>query len=336
MATILDVAREAGVSKSTVSRVINNEGTVKPATRKAVEDAIEKLGYFPSYFAQGMRTGFTKTIAMVVPEYTNPFYQEMFRGVEDVALKYGYMVFVCNTERHTVSDVEYTRELLKRNIDGIIYNTYHRNDEVSEYLKKVSKQIAIVFMDKIFDDCSEVSYVYVDGFESVRRAVRYLYNQGHRRIGYILNTEDISVIQERYLGYLKGLEDCGLEADEKWIYRVRRENEPDYIKLGKDAARYYVSLAERPDVIMAAIDMIGIGCIKGLDILNIKVPEEIGVMGFDNIQLSDLIKPALTTISQPTRKLGQTAAEIVIAKINGEKIKDQVAFQGDLIVRETT
>ena len=131
MATILDVAREAGVSKSTVSRVINNEGTVKPATRKAVEDAIEKLGYFPSYFAQGMRTGFTKTIAMVVPEYTNPFYQEMFRGVEDVALKYGYMVFVCNTERHTVSDVEYTRELLKRNIDGIIYNTYHRNSPFS-------------------------------------------------------------------------------------------------------------------------------------------------------------------------------------------------------------
>lgn len=336
MATILDVAKEAGVSKSTVSRVINNEGTVKPETRIAVEEAIEKLKYSPSYFAQGMRTGLTKTIAMVVPEYSNPFYSEMFRGVEDIALKYGYMVFVCNTERHTVSDIEYTKELLRRNIDGIIYNTYHRNDNVSEYLKKVSKQTPIVFMDKNFDDCSDVSYVYIDGYESVRKAVNYLFNQGHRKIGYILNSEDISVIQERYLGYLKGLEDCGLKLEEKWIYRVRRENEPDYIKLGRDAARYYLSLAERPNVIMAAIDMIGIGCIKELNSLHIKIPEEMGVIGFDNISLSNLIEPALTTISQPIRKLGQTAAEIVIAKINGEKINDQVVFQGDLIVRETT
>lgn len=336
MATILDVAKEAGVSKSTVSRVINNEGTVKPATRQVVEAAIKKLGYSPSYFAQGMRTGLTKTIAMVVPEYTNPFYSEMFRGVEDVALKYGYMVFVCNTERHAVSDIEYTKELLRRNIDGIIYNTYHRNDNVSDYLKKVSRQLPVVFMDKIFDDCSSVSYVYIDGDESVRKAVHYLYNQGHRKIGYILNSEDISVIQERYIGYLKGLEDCGLQADEKWVYRVRRENEPDYIKLGRDAARYYMSLSDRPDVIMAAIDMIGIGCIKELNALHVKIPEEMGVIGFDNISLSSLIEPALTTISQPIRKLGQTAAEIVIAKINGEEINDQVIFQGDLIVRETT
>ena len=151
-----------------------------------------------------------------------------------------------------------------------------------------------------------------------------------------MNSEDISVLQERYLGYLKGLEDCGLKAEEKWIYRVQRENEPDYIKLGRGAARYYNSLADKPNVIMTAIDMIGIGCIKELNSLHVKIPEEIGVMGFDNISLSNLIEPALTTISQPIRKLGQTAAEIVIAKINGEKIKDQVIFQGDLIVRETT
>ena len=127
-----------------------------------------------------------------------------------------------------------------------------------------------------------------------------------------------------------------MKADEKWVYRVRRENEPDYIRLGRDAARYYLSLSEKPDVIMAAIDMIGIGCIKELNSLHVKIPEEMGVIGFDNISLSSLIEPSLTTISQPIRKLGQTAAEIVIAKINGEKINDQVIFQGDLIVRETT
>ena len=124
MSTIFDVAKAAGVSKSTVSRVLNGESGVKEATREAVEKAIRDLKYTPSYLAQGIRTGKTKTIAMVVPEYTNIFYNELFRGVEDTALKYGYMVFVCNTEGSRRSEIEYTEEILKRNVDGIIYNTY--------------------------------------------------------------------------------------------------------------------------------------------------------------------------------------------------------------------
>ena len=111
MSTIFDVAKAAGVSKSTVSRVLNGESGVKEATREAVERAIRELKYTPSYLAQGIRTGKTKTIAMVVPEYTNIFYNELFRGVEDTALKYGYMVFVCNTEGSRRSEIEYTEEI---------------------------------------------------------------------------------------------------------------------------------------------------------------------------------------------------------------------------------
>lgn len=336
MITIFDVAKEAGVSKSTVSRVINKESPVREETRIAVESAIKKLGYSPSYFAQGIRTGRTNTIAMMVPEYSNVFYTEMFRGVEDVALKYGYMVLMCSTERHMNSEIEYTKELLKRNIDGIIYNSYHKNDSVSEYLKSISENLPVVFMNKIFDEPNDVAYVYTDGFSSTRKAVHYLYNQGKRKIGYVKNSEDISVIEDRYQGYLKGLEDCGLPFEEKWVYRVRRETEPDYVRLGGDAARYFLSLADRPDGILTAIDMIGIGCIKELNALKISIPKEITIIGFDNISLSSLIEPALTTISQPIRKMGQTAAEIVIAKINGEQINEHVVFEGDLIVRQTT
>lgn len=336
MITIFDVAKEAGVSKSTVSRVINRDKRVKQETREAVEAAIKKLDYSPSFMAQAIRTRKTHTIALVVPEYSNIFYTEMFRGVEDIAIKYGYMVMVCNTERHAMSEIEYTNELLKRNIDGIIYNTYRTDDEMASYLREISEQIPIVYMNKVLGDQEEYAYVYTDGFNCNRKAVHYLFEKGKRKLGYVMNSEDISIIEDRYFGFVQGIKDCGLTLEDKWVYRVQRENEPDYIKLGKDAARYYASLSDRPDAILTATDMLGIGCVKGFSDRGIKVPDEISVIGFDNIFVSALIDPPLTTIAQPVRKMGQAAAEILISQILNKPVQNKVVFEGKLIVRETT
>nr|WP_294666829.1 LacI family DNA-binding transcriptional regulator [uncultured Blautia sp.] len=336
MVTIFDVAKEAGVSKSTVSRVINRDTKVKQETRDAVEAAIKKLNYSPSYMAQAIRTRKTHTIALVVPEYSNIFYTEMFRGVEDIALKYGYMVMVCNTERHAMSEIEYTNELLKRNIDGIIYNTYRTDDEMADYLRQISERLPIVYMNRIFGDDENYACVYTDGFKSNRKAVQYLIDKGKHKLGYVMNSEDVSIIEERFEGFVQGLKDHGLELNEKWVYRVQRENEPDYIKLGRDAAKYYASLKDRPDAILTATDMLAIGCVKGFNESKIKVPDEISVIGFDNVFVSALIDPPLTTIAQPVRKMGQAAAEILISSLQGKKIQNKVVFDGKLIVRETT
>ncbi|WP_343248873.1 LacI family DNA-binding transcriptional regulator [Diplocloster hominis] len=336
MATIFDVAKRAGVSKSTVSRVLNHPDSVKEKTRTAIERAIRELNYSPSYFAQGIRTGKTKTIAMLVPEYSNMFYSEMFRGVEDVALAHGYMVLVCNTERHSNSEEEYIEELLRRNVDGIIYNTYQINEKTIRYLQEISDKIPVVFMDRIFHKNEGISYVLTDGYNSTRKAVHYLFERGKRNIGYIRNTEDIAVIEERYQGYLQGLRDCGLPVKQEFIYRIEHEHEPDYIRLGRRAAKHYLMLARRPDAIMAAIDTIAIGCLLQLRREGVRIPEEINVVGYDNISLSELIEPSLTTIAQPIRELGQKAGEIVIARINGEEIGHQVIYDGELVIRDTT
>ena len=336
MVTIFDVAKEAGVSKSTVSRVINRDTKVKQETRDAVEAAIKKLNYSPSYMAQAIRTRKTHTIALVVPEYSNIFYTEMFRGVEDIALKYGYMVMVCNTERHAMSEIEYTNELLKRNIDGIIYNTYRTDDEMADYLRQISERLPIVYMNRIFGDDENYACVYTDGFKSNRKAVQYLIDKGKHKLGYVMNSEDVSIIEDRFEGFVQGLKDHGLELNEKWVYRVQRENEPDYIKLGRDAAKYYASLKDRPDAILTATDMLAIGCVKGFNESKIKVPDEISVIGFDNVFVSALIDPPLTTIAQPVRKMGQAATEILISSLQGKKIQNKVVFDGKLIVRETT
>lgn len=336
MITIFDVAREAGVSKSTVSRVLNHEAGVKETTKQAVEAAIRRLNYSPSYFAQGIRTRKTMTIAVMVPEYTNVFYNELFRGVEDVALENGYLVLMCNTERHSISEIDYTEELLNRNIDGIIYNTYTADGEMLSYLEQLSEKVPVVLMNRIFKNNVQIPYVLTDGFNSTRNAVKYLYDKGKRSFGYLRNSKNISVTEERYLGFLQGLKDCGIELEEQYIYQAEAEAEPDYIKMGCKAAEYYAALRVRPEAILSVIDTLAIGCIQQFRKLGIRVPEDINVIGFDNISLSALMTPSLTTISQPIRKLGQKAAEIIIARINGETVEEQVSYEGELVLREST
>jgi len=336
MSTIFDVAKEAGVSKSTVSRVLNNEPGVKEATKARVMKAIKKLDYSPSYFAQGIRTGKTKTIALMVPEYTNVFYNEMFRGVEDIALQHGYMVLICNTERHANSEVEYIKELLKRSIDGIIYNTYDIREDFLQYLKEISDNVPVVFMNRVFRQNDDISYVVTDGFNSTRKAVHYLYSRGKRKIAYISNYRIISVTEDRYRGYLEGLRDCGLPVQDSFIYHVKHQKEPDYVKMGCEAAEYFAGLSEKPDAILAATDTFAIGCIQHFIKIGIRVPEDINIIGFDNISLSKLIQPSLSTVAQPIRQLGQKAAEIIISKINGISVDDKITYEGELIIREST
>ncbi len=244
-----------------------------------------------------------------------------------MALKYGYMVFVCNTERSRRSEIEYIEEILKRNVDGIIYNTYSNSEEMLNFLRSLSQKLPVVYTNHLFQEDEPVSYVYTDGFESNREAVHFLYEKGRTAIGYIRNTTDISVIEDRYEGYLQGLRDCGIPFREEYVYRAKQSTEPDYIALGADAAKYYEGLDATPKAVIAAIDALAIGCVQQFQKDGIGIPEQVNVIGFDNISLSSLIQPPLTTISQPIRLIGQKAAEIIIAKLDGREIEDKVVFR---------
>lgn len=336
MVTIFDVAREAHVSKSTVSRVVNKDPAVKAETRRAVEEAIRKLNYAPSYFAQGIRTGQTKTIAMLVPEYTNMFYGEMFNGVEDVAVRHGYMVLVCNTGNAS-SEKEYIEQLLQRNIDGIVFNTYNTESALIGYLENLSVEMPIVFMDEAIGKRLNVCAVYTDGYSCTRKAVDYLVRRGCREIGYIRNVNSIRATESRFEGYRQGLRDHGLQFAPEFVYQCPVDAEPDYIKAGIRAGEYFSRLERKPDAIMAAIDLLAIGCVTQLCNCGIRVPEDISVIGYDNIALGEVSRPAITTISQPTREMGRVAARMVIEQLQNHRIeaKKQV-FEGSLIVRQTT
>ena len=338
MANIWDVAKLAGVSKSTVSRVITKGSSVKSETRQQVEDAIKELNYSPSYFAQGIRSGKTKTIAMLVPDNSNVFYTEMFNGVEQVMLEHNYMTLICNTMKSSSREINYAKSLVKRNIDGIIYNTYKQNKKNLEYFLQLSESIPIIFMDNIVPQDVKAAYVFAEGKSATKNAVNYLYGKGCRRIAYIRVPPSISVINNRYEGYKQGVIECGIKFDEKLVYSC---NENDifmpHIDIGMNGAKYFMSLENPPDAIMASIDTMAIGAMKYLKSAGYDIPGDVKVIGFDNIDLCTLIEPTLTTIAQPIQALGTEAANILIKKIRGEvNIKEQVVFETELIIRGST
>jgi LacI family transcriptional regulator len=338
VSTIFDVAKLAGVSKSTVSRVLNQPGEVKPAVKQTVLKAIEKLNYTPSYFAQGIRTGRTKTIAMLVPDFSNVFYSELFKGVESVAVKSGYMVIICNTDRRIEEEYRYINKLIGRKIDGIIYNTYNINRENINILTELTARTPIVFMDNVFRKGDALSYVVTEGRDSTCEAVTYLYRQGRRRIGYIKMVPKISVIENRFRGYLKGLKNCGLPVEDELIYQPDPAilGNLDHMKIGAIAGAYFASLSNPPDAVVSGFDVLSIGCMRELKKLGIKIPDDMALIGFDNISLCELVEPALSTIAQPIAALGAAAAQIIIDKLDGKPTQERIIFPGELILRQST
>lgn len=338
MASIWDVAKLAGVSKSTVSRVVSNNGPVKEETRLAIERAMKELNYTPSYFAQGIRTGKTKSIAMLVPDKSNVFYNAMLEGIETEALKYGYMVIVCNTNRNLSTEISYTKELLKRNIDGIIYNTYEKSRKNLDYFLSLSETLPLVFMDNIVPKGETAPYVIAEGYQSTKSAVQYLFKKGCRKIAYIRIPPDISVINHRYEGYKAGLQECGISINKELVFQSEKRSITEtHLDVGMEGAKYLMSLSNRPDAIMAATDVIAIGAIKYLKSQGIQIPNEVRIIGYDNINLCTIIDPQLTTIAQPIREIGAVAAKILINRINGvHNDQEQVVLNAELLIRETT
>lgn len=332
MATILDVAKLSGVSKTTVSRVINNNGPVSEDTRIKVEEAMDKLNYTPNYFAQGMRTNKTKTIALLVPDYSNPFYPELFKNVEEIAREHGYMITLCNTAEEPDRELESIKEVIKRNIDGIIFCTYNMVRKNINYLIQISNKVPVVFMDLVVRDDEPISYVVTDGFKSTRKAVNYLIEKGRRKIAYIKASSQYRVTRERFEGYKQALADHNINFEPSLVYKG-----DFHIKSGFEGAKYLMEKDSSPDAIVGASDAMAIGVLKYLKATGISVPDEVNVVGFDNISLSTMINPALTTIAQPIKKLGEEAVNIVIERIKNPDLDNKkLKLDGELIVRGST
>lgn len=315
MNTIIDVAKLAGVSKSTVSRVISGKGSIRPETRKKVEEAMAALHFVPNQLARGIRTGRTHTIALMVSETSNLYYNELLYHIEAIAREHDYMVMLCNSGTDSQLGEKYISWLQQRNVDGLLY-CFYRDNEVTDRLYSLSSTVPIVFLDNPLGSHTNTSYVGADGLTDIAEVIRDLHTNGARAIAFI-GINDICNNTYRFMGYRAGLTACGYEYDSRLVYRIPFDEAivKSHFQLGYEAARQLMSLKNSPDAIVAATDMLAIGALKYLNEVGIAVPERVSVVGYDNIHLSSMLSPALSTIAQPVDQIANEAMSILIHKI---------------------
>ena len=336
MKTIFDVAELAGVSKSTVSRVISGKGSIKESTRRKVEQAMAELNYSPSYLAQGIRTGKTKTIALIVCEASNLYYNELLYRIEAIAKEHEYMVLFCNGGTDPARSVEYASWLRQRYVDGIIY-CFYKDSVFSEELYRISEEMPVVFLDNPLGNRPNVSYVGADGLEDTAQIVRHFKEKGAKSIAFI-GINEINNISYRYMGYRAGLAACGYTLDPELVCMIDfSQVDNSHFTLGYDAAKKLMNGNRKPDAIIAATDMLAIGALRYLLESNYDVPGQVEVTGYDNIILSTMTTPTLSTVSQPLDRIAKEAMSILIHKIQEDNQYNRSAlFRSNLIQRGST
>ena len=330
--TIYDVAKIAGVSPSTISRVMNTPEIVTGATRQKVLNAIKELAYIPNMMAANMPRRKTNYIGLIIPDVTNIFFSNLIRGVQDVCEKHGYSVLVVNSDDSQEKEGRYLKLLYSRRVDGIILTVAgYREEEFPEEELSLLKKMNIVLIDREINGMT-TPIVKVNNFAGAYSAVKYLLTMGHRKIIYLAGIEGTKTNQERKKGYLSALKDVHINWKKELVADFRLDTA--YQKI----IHHWPHLKnsdELPTAIFAANDLMAIGALKAFAQLKVRVPEDISIIGFDNIPFSDCTYPPLTTIAQPTYQMGQKAVETLLKMIDKKKIKKSVELETELIKRDS-
>ncbi len=326
-ATIKDVAKLANVSAMTVSRTVNRHGSVAPDTRERVFKAIETLQYKPNTIARTLVAQKSKIISLIVPDIANPFFSELIKTAECLVKKNGYNLIIGDAGW----DIQYERDFINASIgrmsDGVIMFT-PRLDE-SE-LVKFSKSVRLVVVDRKIDDPS-VNYVYVDNYRGAFQATEHLIKLGHRRIGFIRGWEDVLNTKRREKGYRDALRRYRMPFDPALVQIGDYQSQSGY-----NSFRYFANLARRPTAVFASNDLMAYGFISACHQAGLRVPDDISVMGFDDISIFPGFHPALSTVTNPRIPMIRAAIHLLLGTESGEEekaLKDQL--KTTLVIRES-
>lgn len=329
--TIADVARLAGVSTMTVSRVINAKSDVGPATRARVEEAIASLEYRPSAMARGLSTRRSKTIGLLVPDITNPFFPAIVRGAEDVAWSEGHAVSLSNA----VEDVERERAALRHfeghRVDGLVVCSARLPDD--DLTALLRRHPASVLINRAVPDVDGLgivaSSIEVDDERGAQLAVQHLVAGGRRRIGLLAGPARSASSHKRRAGYRAALSSAGLASGADWIV----DGEPTEAA-GRDACLALLDRHPDLDAVVCYNDLMAVGTLQAAAALGRRVPADLAVVGCDDIRLASLVTPALTTLRTDTYALGRRAAELLFALMRGEPTR-AIVIPPELVIRES-
>ena len=327
--TMRDVAEHAGVSKATVSHVINETRFVEATTKQRVREAISKLGYRPNVAARSLTTQRTRIIGLIVSDVTNTFFGEIMRGIEDVLIANGYSLMLCNTNEVLEREEYYIDILLRQGVDGIIAAATSQNWDALNEAAKLN--IPIVMLDRTFDD-ADSPYVGVNNRHGAYLGATHLIERGYRDIGILSGFQRLSTMRERLAGFEAALAEADLPLRESWCV-----DSPLTIDDGKRAVQRLMTQAERPRAVFICNNLLALGALMGLQEMNLTCPDDVAIVCFDDHPWAQVTNPPLTVVRQPTYAIGESAAGLVLKALHEEAAElPTTVFNCQLIVRDST
>lgn len=326
------MARHANVSQSLVSYIINNVGSmsIPDETRQRVLNAMAELGYVPNIVARRLRSNQTYTIAGIIPDILNPFYPAFERGIQDVAERHGYDLMIFNTDSREDKERKYLNALIQGRVDGLVGVFFHVT--ARDLVPLLEQHIHIVRLEAMGKPAGAwpLDNIYVDNILASKSAVTYLIDKGHRRIGMLASPDGPA--RFRIEGYHSALRAQGLPVDDSLICTGKLDEEGGYATM-----QMLLNLKVRPTAVFASNDLMAMGAIVAIRQAGLAIPKDIAVIGFDDIPAARLIDPALTTVAQSQRRMGQRAAEMLFERMNGTAPEtgrsEQMPFE--LIIRQS-
>lgn len=326
--TIYDVAKEAGVAISTVSKVLNNTGKISENTKRKVEETMQKLNYRPSIVSSVKKR--LKTIGFLIPNIADPFMAEIAKIIEDHGRKYGYTLMVCSTDNNLEKEAAYISILRRKYIDGIVIATGLNNEGALKELRESRIPFVILSRDVPSENRPTVL---VDDYVGASKAVNYLVGIGHKKIGVITENDYFYATIERLKGYKDVLEKSNIEYKSEYV----SVDNTSYID-AKESAILLLKLKSPPTAIFASTEPLAIGAMQGVRECGLNIPDDVSVIGFDNSILSEMCHPQLTTISQPIEEMGKKVIELLVDEIEKEKntLTKSVVMASELIIRGST
>jgi len=327
--TIYDVAREAGVSMATVSRVVNNNPNVKPQTRKKVYEAIERLGYRPNAVARGLASKKTTTVGVVIPDIANANFAEVARGIEDIANMYHYNIILCNADKRKDKEIRVINTLLEKQVDGLLFMG---GAVTEEHIQAFRTSNVPIVLCATTDDKASIPSVDIDHEGAAFDAVNRLIAEGHKSIAMISGTlQDPANGYARFQGFKRALEQAGLSYSEDFVRVGNYKYES-----GIEATQYFLDLPQRPTAIFAATDEMAIGAIHCIQDAGLSVPDDISVISVDNSRISSMVRPQLTTVAQPMYDIGAVSMRLLTKLMKKEAVEDaKVTLPHELISRQS-
>lgn len=308
-ATIKDVAKHAGLSIATISKYING-GNVLEENRKLIERAINELDFKVNEIARGLKTNKTMTIGVLIPNLENIFFTSIVSNIENILIQNGYSTIICDYKENEAMEKEKLQFLVNKMVDGII--TMPLGSDMKSVNSIIEKNIPIVLIDRPIKEVN-CDIILVDNLNASYNAVEHLIINGHKRIGIICGPENIYTAQERLTGYVRVHEDYALEIDKSLIKQGDYQVESGYYLLLE-----LLKAQNPPTAVFVTNYEMTLGAVMAINETNVKIPEELSFIGFDNLQMAKIVKPSLSIVVQPMQQIGETAANVLLKRLKGD------------------